>query len=107
MKKYGMGWKAFRDHINLNHGYDWIFSRTNEAGNFPPGTTIEIRWKTGQVWPATVEGDTASWRVEAETVLLVPDGTEFVIAVAYPNAATETTDDYPWIFGHARYDIKE
>src|SRR5690606_36670621 len=98
---------AFLAHINIRLGYAGVSSRTDGAGRFPPGTTIEIRWKTGQVWPATVEGDTASWRVEAETVLLVPDGTEFVIAVAYPNAATETTDDYPWILGHARYDIKE
>lgn len=103
MKTYGMGWTPYRNHINLCPGYDWIFSRTKEDGPFTAGTIVEIVWDNGVTWPATIEGDTASWRIEAAAVAAIPDGTGFEIAVRYPNSATSTTDDYPWIIGTCRY----
>ncbi|MBF6363226.1 hypothetical protein IU447_24220 [Nocardia farcinica] len=98
----GLGWTPLRYQINLTAG-DWIFSRTNPDGVFPPGTAIEIKWGNGETWPGTVDGDTVSWRVESETVALVPQGTPFTIWVRYPNAVTSSTDDYPWVIGTCRY----
>lgn len=98
----GLGWEPYRFQINLTAG-DWIFSRTNPDGNFPPGTVAEIKWATGQTWAGTVDGDTVSWRIESDTVALIAGGTAFTIWIRYPNAVTSTTDDYPWIVGTCRY----
>lgn len=98
----GLGWEPRRLQINLTAG-DWFLELTNSDGALPSGTVIEIEWATGQTWPALIEGDTVSWRVESETVALIPGGTAFTIWVRYPNTATSTTDDFVWIVGTCRY----
>lgn len=104
-----LGWSPTYEDLELNGG-DFIFSRTRKAGPFLPGTTAEIEWKNGVTWEATVDGDTVSWRVEAEdcTPEIIPDGTPFVMWIRYPNNVTETTDDYPWKRGRAyRSDMED
>lgn len=97
-----IGWQPHHENIILNGG-DCIFSREDERGPLPPGTTAEVRWGNGVVWPGTIDGATASWRVEAEdcTAAIIPRHTPFSIMVAYPNAVTSTTDDYPLTSGRA------
>jgi len=104
-----LGWSALYDDIELNGG-DWIFERTNRAGAFPPGTTAEVAWSNGVTWPATITGATVAWRIESEncTAAIIPDGTPFVIWMHYPNATTDSTDDYPWTRGRAyRTDMED
>lgn len=100
-----IGWTPIYEDIALTRG-DFIFSRTRSEGPIPPETVIEIAWANGVTWPGDVDGDTVSWRVESPQVAAVPDGTEFVIWVRYPNSATDTTDDYEWIAGRARRSAK-
>lgn len=96
------GWKPILEVIELTKGYDWIFSRDRDEGPIPAGTVIEIIWATGQVWPASISGATASWRVESDVADLIADNTEYTTAVRYPNGNTSTTDDYPWKIGRCR-----
>lgn len=98
-----MGWRPKRVDIELTSG-DWIFSRTNTAGDFPPGTTAEIKWANGTTWPATIAGADISWRIEAAQAALIPDGTAFEIFIRYPNATVGggALDDYVWRIGRAR-----
>lgn len=97
-----LGWMPRYDEIALTGG-DWIFERTNPAGAFPPETTAEVAWANGITWPAIIDGADIKWRIESDacTPEVIPDGTEFVIWVHYPNATTSTTDDYPWMRGRA------
>ncbi|OLL21267.1 hypothetical protein BKE56_015785 [Rhodococcus sp. M8] len=98
-----MGWTPVRDDIVLTSG-DWIFARENRSGDFPPGTTAEVKWANGTTWPATIDGAEISWRIEAAQAALIPDGTWFEIFVRYPNNLVSggATDDHVWRFGRAR-----
>jgi|GEM_PF-3184084 len=97
----GLGWKPIFDVIELTRG-DWIFERSNPAGPFPPATTARVEWASGQNWDGAIAGNVVSWRVESAEADLIADNTDFTIWVRYPNGVTETTDDYPWIYGRAR-----
>lgn len=96
------GWQPIYETIDLTKGYDWLYSRERKEGVIPTDTVIEIRWATGQVWPATISGATASWRIESEVADLIPADTEYTTAVRYPNGNTSTFDDYAWKIGHCR-----
>ncbi|WP_280393364.1 DUF7264 domain-containing protein [Nocardia wallacei] len=87
--------------LSLNKG-DFIYSRTSPTA-LPVGTTAEIIWENGVNWPATVTGNTISWRIESEdcTAAIIPHGTAFDMLIHYPNGATSTDDDFHWKTGTA------
>jgi hypothetical protein len=96
-----LNWRALHEDINLGQG-DFIVSRVNPRGPLPAGASAEIVWDTTPTpttWTGTVDGDTVSWREEKEDVADIDHGTPFTIWLHYPNAITETDDDYEWIIG--------
>lgn len=99
-----IGWEAEREDIALG-GSDLIFSRTSDLGNIPANTVVELIWEGGPMWPASVSGAVASWRLESTAHATIADGTAFTIWVRYPNGLTGTKDDYEWIKGFARREL--
>lgn len=96
-----IGWTPTYEDLRLNKG-DFIYSRSR-GSLLPAGTTAEIIWANAVTWPATVEGDTVAWRVEAEDCGpdVIPHDTAYDMFIRYPNPDTETTDDFHWKHGRA------
>jgi hypothetical protein len=96
-----MGWTPIRENIALSLG-DFIYERTSPNA-VPAGTTAEIVWANSVTWAATVDGNTVSWRVEAQDcdAETIPHGTTFDMFIRYPNPDTETEDDFHWKTGRA------
>jgi len=95
------GWKPIFEILDLNKG-DFIYERTARAG-VPADSTAQIIWANDVTWDATVEGNTVSWRVEAEDCGpdVIPHGTAYDMFIRYPNPDTESENDFHWKTGRA------
>lgn len=94
-------WKPIYETLNLNKG-DFLYQRSH-TGTLPEGTAAEIVWANGVTWPASVAGNTVSWRVESEDCgpEVIPHGTRYDMLIRYPNPDTGTADDFHWKTGRA------
>lgn len=95
-----LGWNVLYEDIELNRG-DWILELESDRGVLPAGTTATVEWATGEVWPATIDGALAKWRVEYETHRTIHNGTAFVVMVRYPNEPADSIDDFEFMAGVA------
>lgn len=99
-----LGWKPKHETIILARYSDFIMSRTARNVTIPPGTSIRIQLDTtgGAIqWYGTVTGNTVSWKIEADVVNTIDDGTPFKIFVSYPGAGG-VKDDYLFMHGRCR-----
>lgn len=79
--------------LTLSDGGDFTDSirlRDKTTGadvNWPAGTTLALVFGTGQSWPATISGASASWSVDKVTVAGIRDKTP--VRVIYTNGTSD------------------
>lgn len=100
-----IGWRPTYEVLNLNKG-DFVLARTS-PNPLPPGTSAEIVWAVEAeggplTWPAQVDGNTVSWRVEREDCGpdVIPHGTSYDMHIHMP-IDESITNDFHWKTGHA------